>query len=305
MPSNLIGPTFLKLLLLIMNEDQLGWLVCPKCKDNLSRKKFFLACLTCQKKYPIKQGVPILVNLGQLSGHLQNQIRVFDKVYQTRSKHRLVPWQKSYFQRFKSSFPNGENKVVVDCGAGLGYMALQLAQLGAKVIACDLNLSSLLNLKETAKKAGLAERIFLVGANAEELPIKKIADFFIANAILEHVAKEEKMIKEVDRVCKKRAGLMVTVPLAYRYLNPLFVPLNLIHDWRIGHLRRYDLESLAKKFFGWKIQKAYYTGHFFKVMMVLINMLVPTFSEKKMEQVDRKSEDRRWGASNLCVTFKR
>lgn len=146
-----------------------------------------------------------------------------------------------------------------------------------------------------------------VCCSAEELPFKNnVCDYFISNAVLEHLPLEEEAICEIDRVCKDNAGLMITVPLSYKYLNPLFIPINYIHDKRIGHLRKYDRESLINKLTGgWKLLKVYYTGHFNKIIKVLVNMIIKVFAEEDIENDDRKKEDRKWLANNIICFFKR
>ena len=96
---------------------------------------------------------------------------------------------------------------------------------------------------------------------------------------------------------------MITVPLSYYLLNPFFLPVNIIHDWKIGHLRRYSSKVLQKKFIQWRMINHYYTGHFIKVAKVLINSLVKVFNEEKTELIDKKKENMKWGASNIITFF--
>jgi len=138
------------------------------------------------------------------------------------------------------------------------------------------------------------------------LPFKNnVFDYFISNAVLEHIPREKDAITEINRVCKNRAGLMVAVPLSYRFLNPFLLPINYIHDKKIGHLRRYDKKKLGNKFKGWNIQNVYYTGHTKKVIKTLINIILRIFDDLKIENEDeRKSKIKLW-ASNICVIFRR
>jgi len=208
-----------------------------------------LACVGCEVKYDVKNDAPVLIADRSLPRHMQNQIKYFDKETADRKEYKLEEWQKSYIRRLDENFKFRKNDSLIDIGTGSGYIAVEMAKRGLKVIACDLTLKSLIHLRDVIEKYSLKDNLFLVCCNAEELPIKReTADYLVANAILEHLPREKETIREIDRVCKVNAGLMITVPVLYRYLNPLFIPINYIHDKRIGHLRRYDERILSKKF---------------------------------------------------------
>ena len=86
-------------------------------------------------------------------------------------------------------------------------------------------------------------------ANSESLPIKdNCADGMVANAILEHLPNEKMAIESITKIL--RAALMLAMPLSFRYIFPLLLPINLIHDRRIGHLRRYNREEILNNFQG-------------------------------------------------------
>jgi len=171
---------------MLLNKNILSYLCCPKCKKNLLSKDDFLICKECRRKYEMKKGIPVMVDLSQLSSHQRQQIRYFEKRgRENNSQYQLDEWQKSYLQRFKEDFKNVNHQLIIDCGTGSGYMAIELARLGAEVIACDLTLKNLINLKRVVSKQKLKGKIFFACCLAEELPLKnKVADFFIVNAVL-------------------------------------------------------------------------------------------------------------------------
>ena len=265
-----------------------------------------LVCRQCGKSYKIKNGIPILVDLRHLSNHSKNQVQYFENENTTKPDYQLSEWQKSYIGKFTRDLMPQKDSLLVDLGTGTGYMAVELARKGMQVIACDITLNLLIKLQKVLKAEGLEDRVFLVCCSAEELPLRnKIADFFVANAILEHLPHETEAITEIGRICKQHAGMMFVAPLSYWYLNPFLLPINILHDKRIGHLRRYDAKSVAKKFDGWPLTKVYYTGHTMKVVKVLANYFRPIFDQKKIEKEDeRKSKIKLW-ASNICVILKK
>lgn len=45
----------------MIDDDLLNILVCPICKADVEEKDGMIVCKGCSKKYPIKNGVPILI----------------------------------------------------------------------------------------------------------------------------------------------------------------------------------------------------------------------------------------------------
>ena len=287
------------------------YLCCPNCKKNLIEKKNHLSCKSCRIDYSVKSGIPILLDPKAISFQNKKQIEYFSVSRDVvKKEYELEEWHKSFLNRFLENFSNLKNKTVLDCGVGQGYMTIELAKRGAFVIAFDLTYEWLVRLKEIAKQKKLENRILFVCCSAESLPIKdKKIDYLISNALLEHLEKEKEAVVEIDRVCKKESGLMITTPLKYRFVNPLFVPFFFIQDKVIGHLRRYhdlDLKKIFEKY-KWQFKKVYYTGHIFKV--IITKLFVEVFGFQKLaeigEKVDRKSEKKKFGASSICIFFER
>lgn len=265
----------------------------------------------CAGKYKFENGIFNFIDRGKLSGQESKQFDYFSKAENvTTANYRLEEWQKSFIRRFLENFPKVEGKVILDAGVGQGYMTIELAKMGAKILACDLSILALLRLQKVARELGVLENIILVACSLEKLPIKSgVVDGVISNAVLEHVAEEEKAISELGRVSKKTSGLMITVPLKYRYHNPLFIPSSIWQDKMIGHLRRYDGDELAEKLkkFGFSVKKTYYSGHFRKV--VFTKIFLPLFGLDnllpKFEAIDCREEQQKYGASNVCICFER
>lgn len=289
-----------------MIGEYLLYICCPRCKSDLFFKNSSLICHSCKRKYQIIDEIPILVDLYSIPDHLKKQIQYFENNPEYNLHYKLAEWQASYLDRFKKNVETINKTLILDNGAGSGYMTIELAKLGARVIACDLTLKSQIHLKKVASILNLLDRIVLLCCSSQELPIKsEVIDSFISNAILEHLPEEKKAINEINRVCKQSSSLMVAVPLNYRFINPILLPVNIIHDWKIGHLRRYCKESIQNKLIGWSLINCYYTGHFLKVILVLINSIFHIFNEKRIELLDKKSENKKCGASNIIVFLKK
>lgn len=293
-----------------MKQKFLQYLCCLRCKSDLIEEGNSLVCKKCGKKYKIQHDIPILVNLDNLPKHLQGQIKYFEQENKGRQGYRLRECQRSYLRRLKESFSPKEDEVLIDIGTGSGYIAVEMAKKGLKIIACDLTLKELIKLKDAIKQEHLGKDLFLVCCSAEDLPFKdKIADYLVSNAVLEHLPREREAIQEISRVCKPESRLMITVPLDFKYILPIFWLPTFIHDKKIGHLRKYDEKILLAKFrqFGYKVKKAYYPGHIEKALVFSLSKF--GIYKKKWnrwcEDCDKRKENKKYGASNICVIFKR
>ncbi len=264
-----------------------------------------LRCTHCSKHYPVRQGVPVLLDTDNLPEHLQGQIRYFNRaarIYGT--PQATAPWQRKYIEHLFQNLKSKKNKILVDDACGSGYVSLGAARKGMYVFACDVNLSGLVQLRKYAETLGLSDKIFPVCCRAEALPFRAdSADAIVANAILEHLPNEQDAISDISRIAKKGAIAIITVPLAYYLLNPLFLLINYVHDRQIGHLRRYTKEKLKKRFHDWKTLSVTYTGHTAKVIKTLLNLIRPLFDEEEIEKEDARKSAEKVFASNISIIF--
>lgn len=284
-----------------------SFLCCPTCKKSLSKKGGGLSCRSCKKDYEIREGIPILVDLQFLPKHLRGQIEYFEKEDMDRNDYQLQPWQKRYLDNFLRYGNPPAGGLIIDDATGSGYMTVELAKLGYLVIATDLTFKELVKLKRTINIFGLSQNVLLVCANSEVLPIKSaVADGLVANAILEHLPNEKAAVKEITRIVKKGAPVMMAMPLVYHLLLPLLWLPNFIHDRRIGHLRRYDRQSIINKFRGFREIRMYYSGHMVKVVsLFLLLMTKMKFWEGWGEKADRMFEHIPYGGSNIVAILRK
>lgn len=280
-------------------------LKCPMCLYSLTKRGQTLICPKNKHRFRVEQGIPILLDYSSLSLHSQKQQAYFEKNIRKPKINLLKKmdnWKIQYLERFVENFKKTNNKLVIEIGTGSGYMAIGLAKLGANVIACDITLKNLINLKRFAKILGIEKNLFFVCCSADRLPFKNnTCDYYVLNSVLEHIQRESKAISEIRRVLKKSGGLMITVPIKYKYIFPLLLPVNILHDIRIGHLRRYDDTSLNNKFKDFSLRKIYFTGHLEKVIKVMINMIIKVFDEKAIEDEDQKKNNIKLWSSNLIA----
>ncbi len=291
----------------MINPKLLDLLICPLCGSALRAEADGLACAGCSGRYDVLDGVPMMLP-GIVTRQSKKQIGYFTRENASRPGYRLAPWQKNYLEnRILPGFGARDyrGKLLIDVGTGSGYCAVEFAKMGATVVACDLTPAAVLSLKKTAERLSLDDRILPMACSAEALPVKNGSfDFFILNAILEHLPDDARCLEEVKRITKKESRGFAVVPLSLKYGWPFFWPLNYFHDQRIGHLRRYDQESLAEKFgrAGFGINRVFYSGHLRKTMGVIFSRLTGIRRwEAKYEEWDRRGAARRFGANNISV----
>lgn len=290
-----------------MPKKLLAYLCCPQCKRDFVVKGRKLICRGCMSVFSVEDGIPMLIDLAHVPPYITHQVHYFEEENKLRPTYRLDPWQKSYLERFFAHNKVTKRSVVLDIGCGSGYMAVEIAKKGATVIACDLTLAQLKNLRKTIKSFGLENNLYLVCCSAESLPFKdNIADIVIENAILEHLSNEEIAIREITRISKEWSGLMIAVPHAYRYLWPFLIPVNIWYDKRIGHVRRYTKKSLVEKFPHFSLEAFYYTGNILKFILFAVSVLFKTDKFNMLaEQLDQKWKNIRYGATVITVFLRK
>lgn len=285
------------------------FLRCPICCSVLRKNSSVLLCIKNKHKFVIKQGIPILLDYPNLPTHSKDQQFYFEEKMKGQiidSVQSMNHWKIRYLERFAENFKLIENKFIVEVGTGSGYMAIGLARLGAKVTACDITFKNLVALKNFAKTSGLENNMSFVCCSADLLPFRRdVFDYFVINSVLEHIPREKEAILEIGRVLKKGGGLMITLPVKYRYIFPILLPLNYFHDKRIGHLRRYDRVSLKCKFSDFSLKRIYFTGHPLKVLRVIVNMMIKIFGEEAIEEEDRRKDNVMLWSSNLIAFLKK
>ncbi|MFT5280922.1 MAG: ubiquinone/menaquinone biosynthesis C-methylase UbiE, partial [Flavobacteriaceae bacterium] len=111
---------------------------------------------------------------------------------------------------------NIEGVTAVDFGAGSGHYSYALAEavgVDGKVYALEIQRDLLQTLKNTAEERGLGERIISLWCDLEKLGGSKlsdsVADIAIVSNVLFQVEKKDIFLKEVRRVMKKDALLLI------------------------------------------------------------------------------------------------
>lgn len=290
-----------------MNE-LLNKIVCHDCEGYLEKKTHSIQCGKCGRKYALKKGILIMLSDISLQDKQNlNQKSYYEDHYTLEEANRDFEWKKRWVVRLLGFLPKNKNSYVLDVACGQGYMTLPIAKKGYKIVACDISISGLLRARKEAEKLGIEKNILFIACDLYKIKFKKNTfDFIIMLHVLEHLVQDKLMMKKVISFAKQNALYYIGVPLSLSYVFPLFIPLYLYSDRKVGHKRRYTIEGILKLFpFNAKPVYTVYTGHLIKFIgLFLLKIKINTF-ERKIEDIDETMlSSKRW-ASNITTVIRR
>jgi ubiquinone/menaquinone biosynthesis C-methylase UbiE len=253
-----------------------GLLRCPDCDAEVVTEVDEAVCRTGGHRFPIVDGVIVIVDDETLAADPQyhRQREYFDAEFMTYGRYRLAKWRVGYLRRLRASGLLGElESPLVDVGVGgSGYTVIEAARAGQPAVGCDLSLEGLVAARRFAIAEGVAERTLWVCCSAEKLPLASSSfASALAIAVIEHVPDDRSALSEIARVLQPGGRAWITVPHALRHISPIFRPVNRRHDRRLGHLRRYEAETLleAGRELGLQAEEVQFTGHSIKVVQIV------------------------------------
>lgn len=144
--------------------------------------------------------------------------------------------------------PPGADQVLLDCGAGTGRFAAEMAAR-CRVLVLDDHEEALRLLRARFR----AEQIVRLEGDRVALPDGSL-DYVTALDVLEHVPDDAAVVRGFQRLLKPGGHVVVTVPAS----------MALWSDWDVAlhHFRRYDRRQLQALFppGDWEIVHANYTN---------------------------------------------
>ena len=113
-------------------------------------------------------------------------------------------------KEFQRSLP-GHRLSVVDAGAGLGQLSIDLAEQGHQVTAVDCAESRLKRFEARAVELGITQ----VLASVQETTLQDVvADCVVCSEVVEHLPDPHEALREFSRITKKGGLLVLSVPYA-------------------------------------------------------------------------------------------
>ncbi len=218
-----------------MQRDLHDLLTCPICLDSDlagvddEAGGGQLVCSRCDARYPVRDGIPILLPPCFDSSAVHDEI---DHAHGGKAAHKSQ--QAAYFDRgvaeeFEISRPNGAPEAyrwllaekfrrgvaglrdlrgvtVVDACCGSGMDAEMLARAGARVIAIDISEGCAIRARTRARRYGL-DYIVVVG-DVEHLPVRSAsADVSYVHDGLHHLADPAIGVRELARVARRAVSI--------------------------------------------------------------------------------------------------
>jgi len=289
-------------------NDLLSKVLCVKCGGYLQIKVNLAECKKCGKKYLFENGILIMLSSISLQDKQnQYQKRFYDDHYKSDDANKELEWKKRWVTRLLGFLPKNKKSCILDLACGQAYMTLAIAQKGYQVIACDISISGLLRARREAKKRGVEKNILFIACDINKIIFKKNTfDFIVLLHVLEHLIADKQIMKKVISFSKANATYYIGVPLSLVYVFPLFMPLYVCSDRRVGHLRRYTLESIMR-LFTFKAEPIFtvYTGHLIKFLGLFLTKIGVNILEQQIEDLDEKMLLTKLWASNITTVIKR
>jgi SAM-dependent methyltransferase len=281
---------------------------CPECGSEVVLDE--LAICGGGHRYPVVAGIPVFLDEKMIASDPQyaGQRAYFDSEFRGYQRYALENWRVAYLERLRAAgVLDGAASPLVDVGVGgSGYTVIEAARGGRPAIGCDLSLEGLLVAREFARVEGVAELTLWVCCSAEKLPLASgSTGSALAIAVIEHVPDDQAALRELARVLEPGGRAWVTVPHGLPNISPVFRRANRRHDRRLGHLRRYEAETLvqAARPGGLRPLDVQFTGHSIKVLQLAGKRL----GDRLWWWCERRDRRRnvRSGSMQLSVVFER
>lgn len=118
------------------------------------------------------------------------------------------------------SAPDGEfEHLDVGCGAGLYATSILLQYPGARVTAIDISAANLEAANTLATRLGVSDRLRLVQADANMLPLRARPATIVCSEIIEHLPDPLPLLRTLRSFCSEETRLYVSVP-QLNFRNP-------------------------------------------------------------------------------------
>ncbi len=210
--------------------DLLRLLACPVCRGAIDGidgmpAEGTLRCVSCEARYPVRNGIPILLppdfddthvhdEIDHAHGHKHRQAEHYDRAvaeeFEITRPHGAPPayrWLlREKFRRSIAHLPPLRDAIVADACCGSGMDAEMLARAGARVIAIDISEGCAARAKARAERFGL-DYLVVVG-DVERLPLAdRAVDVSYVHDGLHHLSDPALGMRELARVAAQAVSV--------------------------------------------------------------------------------------------------
>lgn len=179
-------------------------LVCVICRNDLLESDCALVCTACGQRYPIDDGVPVM--LTEEDAEFQDEMAIQDKAASMYTNLRYrEPLALKYHNWWTDKMLSlvRTDGLILDNGCGIGLLAHKTPK--ERILGLDLS-RSMLKCAQTR-----IER--LVQGNSQKLPFRDaVFDAVFCRSLLHHLPCPEAAIREMSRVLKPHGEIVLVDP---------------------------------------------------------------------------------------------
>ncbi len=147
------------------------------------------------------------------------------------------PYAKAKYEVILEWLKKEKVKTILNAGCGSGEFSFILASHGYEVVGIDMDTDYIELAKKNREKLGYKNLRFEI-SSIEKFSDNKSYDVVMATDVLEHIEDDKFAFKSLVLHVKVGGMVICTIP-AGQYLFGF-------HDVKLGHYRRYSLESFRK-----------------------------------------------------------
>jgi SAM-dependent methyltransferase len=190
-------------------------LICPDCGSYLKEEQGKIICVSCNRKYEIKNEIPILFpsNIAENERKMNyHEHYKFDGEYYNYFEGRNCKATGHDERRLReyilSKIPKTAG-TILDVGSGGGWLAKALSKKNAELYSFDISSKNIIKAMELYP----FETHFGVVGDALNPPFKKETfDCIISSEVIEHIVEPKMFIQRLLQLLKPNGTLIISTP---------------------------------------------------------------------------------------------
>ncbi|OHB65935.1 MAG: hypothetical protein A2Y76_11840 [Planctomycetes bacterium RBG_13_60_9] len=255
-------------------------LSCPQCLRTLAQTDEGYLCPSCERPYPIVDGIPSLVREG---GDQDTFDPGFFALLEQAEAHHFwfIGRREIILDALKRHVPDLSNKKMLEIGCGNGNILHYLRE------RTELQLAGADLFMEGLRSCRSKVNIPLYQIDATLLPFHNCFDIIGMFDVLEHIQDDGRVLEECRKALKEHGWLILTVPACRSLWGPF--------DECSHHQRRYVRRELCEKLkhAGFAIERAPHFMFFLFPVVYALRVLRGRFGRAAIDISERLPDDLR------------